>query len=134
MLKKILARASAFGVSLLLMPSMAIAAAPVVVPNTGNNPNLTRVSSLLQQVYNILNDIVLPGILVLALIFFMWGVAMFILGAGDEEKREQGKHVMTWGIVALFVIVAVWGIVFWIASLLDIGIGGSAPNPGVIRQ
>lgn len=133
MLKKILAKGSAVVTGVLLAPTLALAVTAPVVPQSGSNPDLSKVSKLLTQVYSILNDIILPGILVLALIFFMWGVAMFILGAGDPEKREQGKHVMTWGIVALFVIVAVWGIVFWIASLLDVAVGGAAPTPGVVR-
>ena len=47
----------------------------------------------------------------LALLFFFWGLALFILKAGSEEGRAKGRVRMVWGIVALFVIVAVWGLV-----------------------
>lgn len=47
----------------------------------------------------------------LAVIFFIGGLAKFILNAGDEKGREEGKKVMLWGIIALFVIVSMWGIV-----------------------
>lgn len=131
MVKNLLAKSLAIGAGV-LTPLIAFADVGGTIVATGN-PNLTRVGSLLNQVYQILNDIILPGILVLALIFFMWGVAMFILGSGDEEKRDQGKHVMTWGIVALFVIVAVWGIVYWLASLFGVSVGGAGIVPGVDR-
>jgi len=67
----------------------------------------------------------------LALLAFFWGLAKFIFSAGDEEKRKEGKKVMGWGIVALFVVVAIWGIVFFISIALGVGIGGSAPSPCV---
>lgn len=47
----------------------------------------------------------------LALFAFFWGLAVFIFQAGDETARGRGKQVMLWGIIALFVIIAVWGIV-----------------------
>ncbi len=53
----------------------------------------------------------IPIVAGLALLFFFWGLAKFILKADDETAREEGKQVMKWGIVALFVMVSVWGIV-----------------------
>ncbi len=47
----------------------------------------------------------------LALLFFLYGLMRFILNAGNEDAREQGKNIMIWGIVALFVMVSVWGLV-----------------------
>ncbi len=133
MIKKVWAGVVSVGV-MLLTPLASFAAITAPYVPQGSDANLSRLGNLLNGIYTILNDIILPGILVLALIFFMWGVAMFILGSGDPEKREQGKHVMTWGIVALFVIVAVWGIVYWLASLFGVSVGGGGEVPGVIRR
>ncbi len=55
-----------------------------------------------------------------ALLFFFWGMAKFILHAGDESGREEGKEVMKWGIVALFVIFSIWGIVAFIRNEFEI--------------
>jgi len=52
----------------------------------------------------------------LALLFFFWGVARFILNADNEEKRREGKSIMVWGIVALFVMLFVWQIVNILAN------------------
>jgi len=47
----------------------------------------------------------------LSLLVFFWGVAKFILAAGDEKKIQEGKILMFWGVVALFVMVSFWGII-----------------------
>jgi hypothetical protein len=80
-------------------------------------------------------DILTVVVITVALLFFFWGLALFILSAGDEEKRAQGKKVMLWGVIALTVIVAIWGLVTFIADtfgvdVLDAPTGGfPAPPP-----
>lgn len=46
-----------------------------------------------------------------ALLAFFWGLIKFIFYAGSAEGREEGKKVMLWGIVALFVLLSIWGII-----------------------
>lgn len=50
-------------------------------------------------------------VMALALFAFIIGAIRFISTAGDDKSRESGKHLMIWGTVALFLMVAVWGIV-----------------------
>src|SRR5690554_1370061 len=47
----------------------------------------------------------IPILVGIALLVFLWGVVKFIYNAGDEEARAQGKYVIFWGLLALFVIV-----------------------------
>lgn len=61
----------------------------------------------------------------LALIYFFWGLGQFILKAGDEKLREQGKKKILWGIVALFVFISIFGIINWIGNTIGISAGGS---------
>ena len=61
----------------------------------------------------------IPIFVALALIYFIWGLMKFILAA-DSEAREEGKKGMWLGIVALFVIVSIWGIVAFISRTLGI--------------
>lgn len=58
----------------------------------------------------------LPVVAGLALVVFFWGLAKFILKAGDETARAEGKQVMVWGIIALFVLVSIWGIISFITG------------------
>jgi hypothetical protein len=69
----------------------------------------------------------LPILVGLALLAFFWGLVKFIFSAGDAEKAKEGKSIMIYGIIALVVMVSVWGIVNFIAS--DLGVSnGTAGN------
>ncbi|NCN08187.1 hypothetical protein GW944_01270 [Candidatus Parcubacteria bacterium] len=56
----------------------------------------------------------IPVAFVFALLFFMWGITKFIFKAGDESAKTEGKNIMIWGVIALFVISSIWGIVKFI--------------------
>lgn len=73
---------------------------------------------------NILSPII-PILVTLALIAFFWGVAKYVIqGAHDEKSLEQGKQIMLWGIIGLFVMVSVWGLVAIVQNTFNLG---SAP-------
>ncbi len=57
--------------------------------------------------------------IVIALVVFIWGVVEFIAGAENEEKREKGKQHIIWGVIGLFIMVAVAGILQIIGSFWD---------------
>ena len=69
---------------------------------------------------------VVPVLLSLAIVVFFWGIVKFIARAGDEKGREDAKNVIIWGLVAIFVMVALWGLVGFVQSLFDLSYG----NPG----
>lgn len=46
----------------------------------------------------------------LALLFFFWGLAQLILNSDNEEKKKTGKSIMVWGIIILFVMFSIAGI------------------------
>ena len=77
-----------------------------------------------QQLIGIVGGIIasiIPIVIALALLFFFWGLAKFILHADDENERAKGKNIMVWGIVALFVIVTVWALSqYFKTPLLDL--------------
>ena len=59
-----------------------------------------------------ISKFVIPLIFALALAAFIWGVMQFfILNPDEEAKREEGKQFILWGIVALAVMLSVWGLV-----------------------
>lgn len=47
----------------------------------------------------------------LALLYFLWGIITYIKGGDNEKKHSEGRQMMIWGIIALFVMVSVWGLV-----------------------
>ncbi len=75
-----------------------------------------------------------PIISELALLYFFYGLAKFILNAGDEEKRAEGRSIMIWGIIALFVMVSVWGLVRILSQTFIGGNTSSVTIPGLDPQ
>ncbi len=84
----------------------------------GNNPKL---SNLLDSATCIINNSLIPLMFALAVVYFVWGVIQFvILGAGEETKRTQGKQCMIWGIIALAVMLSIWGLVAILGSTFGV--------------
>jgi len=54
---------------------------------------------------------VIPLVSGLALVYFIYGLAEYVSVSGNEAKKEEGRNRMVWGIIALFVIISVWGLV-----------------------
>ena len=72
---------------------------------------------------------VVPVLVALALLFFVWGLAQWILNMSDTDKHKEGKERMIWGLVALFVIMSVAGLVAILqATFFGDGVAGRAPN------
>lgn len=64
--------------------------------------------------------ILIPIAMALAVLFFLWGLAKFLFNNANSDAKEDGKRVMIWGVVALFVMVSVWGLVAFIQSSTDV--------------
>lgn len=89
---------------------------PAVVFAQGGFDNLIE----LAEDFKALLDTLTVIIIALALVFFLWGLALFILSAGDDEKREKGKKIMIWGAVAFAVMLGIWGIVNFLLEAFGI--------------
>jgi len=63
----------------------------------------------------------IPLLFALALIVFIYGVLKYMMNASDETKREEGRQFMLWGIVALFVMFSVWGLVGVLRNTFSVG-------------
>lgn len=91
--------------------------------SSGAGCNLVA-SPKIQDVFSymscILNIAVVPLIFSLALASFVFGVVQYVLNESDEGKREKGKQFMVWGIIALTVMVSVWGLVNMLGSTFNI--------------
>lgn len=77
----------------------------------------------------------MPALLGAAVAVFFWGVVKFISNADDEKAVAEGKLYLVWGMIGIFVIVALWGIVGFIQANLGLapaGALGTAPTIPVI--
>ena len=73
----------------------------------------------------------LPIVVGIALLAFFWGLVKFIFAQGNEETKADAKKIMLWGLIALFVMVAVWGLVRFIGDALGIDQGDTIEVPTV---
>lgn len=70
---------------------------------------------IIQFVQNILyfvNAVLVPFILALAFLFFVFNAARyFIIQGAQEDARTKAKSLALWGILAFVFILSIWGIV-----------------------
>ncbi len=63
-------------------------------------------------------DIIVPILITAALAYFIYGVVRYIM-AGAEGKKEA-KDIIVYGVIGLFAIVSVWGLVRLIQNTFGI--------------
>ena len=80
----------------------------------------------------ILNTLV-PIIVGIAFIVFLWGVVQYILAGGDEEKRTESRQFIIYGVIGMFVMVAAWGLVRILIQTFDLNVEAT-DVPGVPLQ
>lgn len=61
------------------------------------------------KIFEKIMGVLMPILVSLAVIFFIISLVMFILKEGEEKAKA--KTQMVWGIVILFVMISIWGLV-----------------------
>ena len=124
--------------SVVALSTLAVASAqslnlPQVPPSNNGGSNSSIGQSLINIVlqFKQISTLVYSSLFVIALILFFIGIFQFLMPGGDAAKRKSGYEYMGFGVLALFVMVAIWGIVAFISQTLGIGIGGDIMTPGV---
>lgn len=56
---------------------------------------------------------------------FVWGLIEFLWKVEEVSSRQQGVQHMTWGIVGMFIMVGVWGIINIMIATFDLEIDTS---------
>ncbi len=87
------------------------------------------IPGVVTTIMNILN-VIIPLIIAIALVVFLVGVVRYITAGGDPEKRSEARNVMIYGVIGLFVMVAVWGLVNLLVNTFNLQT--SAPPVPVI--
>jgi len=97
--------------------------------STCQNIEPGTISKVICQVGSILNSII-PVLVVLGVVFFVWGVIMMVIG-NDEEAKTKGRQKMIWGLIGLVVIVAMWGLVGIVTKTFNVNNNGQITLPTV---
>jgi len=98
---------------LIVLSGFALSFAPVVVLaatlggcSSGNDGTLGGVLCKIDQLLNA----VIPVLISLAVVYFVWGVISYVIG-DDQEAKKKGRDRIIFGILGLAVIIALWGLV-----------------------
>ena len=73
---------------------------------------------LIDAASGVMTGKLIPLAFALCLLYFFWGVAKYIKSEG--EGKGEGRGIMIWGIVALFIAFSIWGIIAFIRSELGL--------------
>ncbi|MEK7115699.1 MAG: hypothetical protein AAB858_00525 [Patescibacteria group bacterium] len=92
-------------------------------PTVAFGARFNNLADLFNFFTNLINQAVIPLFVALAFVWFLWGIVMFVKNATDETKRKEGKQFMIWAVIALFVMISVWGLVGVLTNIFDIRVG-----------
>ena len=113
-------------VSYILLSSIGILAAPLVSAQTAAN-EVGRIINILSSFINIVNLLVIIAV-GCAFLFFFWNLATFILNTGGgKEGLDEAKKKIFWGLLAIFVLTSIWGLVYFLGLIL---LGSGSGGPG----
>lgn len=83
--------------------------------------------SILSKIQELLN-MVIPVLVALGVVYFVWGVVQYVIGS-DEEAKTKGRDRIIYGIIGLTVIISLWGLVYILADTFDLD-SSAAPDLG----
>ena len=75
-------------------------------------------TELVTNIKDLILNPIIGFMFAVAVVMFIYGIVEYIYGADNEDKRNAGKRHMVWGIVGIFVMIGVYGILnilsdFW---------------------
>jgi hypothetical protein len=72
----------------------------------------------------VINVAIIPMLFALATLFFLWGVLKFIRSS-DTKNRDEAQKTIWAGLIGLFVMVSLWGIISIFSTMF--GTGSTVP-------
>lgn len=110
-----------------LIVPVAFALTPFLALARTSNASLDYFESLLTSIYKILGQLTVIFIGA-AVVLFIYGLIQYVW-TDDTNKRKDLKGYLLTGIVVLFVMTTLWGIVYWLRQVLGIDAQDSVGAP-----
>lgn len=87
------------------------AAGAVTSSGTCSSNSMGDVTGIVNWASCFLFKTIVPFLFALATAAFIFGVITYYINPLNEEKKKKGKEFITGGLIALFLMVSMWGIV-----------------------
>ena len=92
--------------------------------------NTNYLASMIGGAKNLLDQLVV-FLIALAVVWFIWNVIKYTMSS-DEEAKGKAKSQMIWGIIAIAVIVSVWGLVGLLQNIFGVNTTGAGNVNGLL--
>lgn len=89
----------------------------------------TDIGDILGTVQGLIQTII-PIVIGIAVLMFLWGIAQYIV-AKDAEKQKEARMIIIYGVIVLFSMVAIWGLVEVLGETFGISPGVVPAAPGL---
>jgi type IV secretion system pilin len=112
--------------SLLALPMLANAQGIVsTTPQQG-------IIGLIQFANTALNDIMVL-LITCAIVAFFWGLVRYIFSSAGGEERANGLKTVFYSIIAIFIMVSIWGVIHLLQATFGVNNSNSAETPAQIQ-
>lgn len=92
--------------------------------------NTGYIQGYADDITGIINDILIPVLMAIALLVFLWGIyRYFIKGASNESEKGEGRTFALYGVIGFVIMVSLWGIVQIFMTTLNLDTSNNAPPP-----
>lgn len=118
-MKKVIASIGAF-----MLPVIALA------QGTGQGGQRTTLGNILETIQTLVNQAVFV-LVAIGILVFVYGIVMYVISK-DEAAKENARNLIIYGVIGLFAIVAVWGLVNVLANTFGVGGGVGVGDTGGI--
>jgi Type IV secretion system pilin len=78
----------------------------------GTNGTGGGFSDLLKNILTFTNDLLIPFVIGIGFLVFVWGMfQFFIAGGSNDESKEKGKSLMIYATLGFVLIIVFWGVI-----------------------
>lgn len=89
-------------------------------PTTGSCTSITDFSKFVGCIESVILQPLIYLLFALAIVYFLYGVLTYVRKGGDEDDRRAGKEMMIYGIIAIAVMVSVYGLVNLVTNTFNL--------------
>jgi uncharacterized membrane protein YidH (DUF202 family) len=88
--------------------------------------NLSYLQGSGTGIIHFINSVAVPLLIGIAVIIFIVSTFRYVLSSNDSKAHGEARGRMIWGVIAIFVIVSVWGFVNILQNIF--GVSGNNSN------